>query len=181
MDKAKICNAVYDLLLAIGEDPNREGLRNTPKRVANMYAEMLGAPEVKYTVFEEKYNDIVMLKDIEFCSLCEHHLLPFFGVVHIAYIPNKKTVGISKLARIVEKYAKRLQIQERMTNQIVEDIKANIGTENIAICVEAKHMCIGVRGIKKPTAITITTKFTGVFNNEDRKREFYCLLDRKGE
>ena len=112
MDKRKIEEAIYNLLIALGENPNREGLLDTPRRVADMYEELLEAPELKYTTFEEKYKDIVLVKDIEFTSMCEHHLMPFFGVAHVAYIPNGKIIGISKLARIVEKYAKRLQVQE---------------------------------------------------------------------
>ncbi len=181
MNKKKIEEAVYNLLIALGENPKRDGLINTPKRVANMYEELLEAPDLKYTTFEEEYKDIVLLKDIEFSSMCEHHLMPFFGVVHIAYIPNGKIVGISKLARIVEKYAKRLQVQERMMEQIVEDIQINLGTNDVAICIEAKHMCMIARGVKKVKAQTITSKFTGAFEEETRKNEFYNLLNRRGD
>lgn len=176
MNKEKVEEAVYNLLLAIGENPEREGLLDTPRRVANMYEELLEAPDLKYTTFEEKYKDMVLLKDIEFSSMCEHHLMPFYGVVHIAYIPNGKIVGISKLARIVEKYAKRLQVQERMMEQIVEDIRTNLETNDIAICIEAKHMCMIARGVKKTNAKTITSKFTGVFEESSKKSEFYSLI-----
>ena len=116
MNKEKVEEAVYNLLIALDENPDRDGLIDTPKRVANMYEELLEAPEFNYTKFEEtEYKDIVLLKDIEFNSMCEHHLLPFYGKAHIAYIPNGKIIGISKLARIVKKYTKRLQVQERMT------------------------------------------------------------------
>ena len=182
MNKEKIEEAIYNLLEALGENPERDGLKDTPKRVANMYEELLSAPELNYTTFEEKkYQDIVLIKDIEFSSMCEHHLMPFYGVAHIAYIPNGKIVGISKLARIVEKYAKRLQVQERMMNQIVEDIKTNLNTEDVAICIEAKHMCMVARGVKKIKAQTITSKFTGIFQEESKKNEFYYLLNRRGE
>ena len=176
MDKRKIEEAIYNLLIALGENPNREGLLDTPRRVADMYEELLEAPELKYTTFEEKYKDIVLVKDIEFTSMCEHHLMPFFGVAHVAYIPNGKIIGISKLARIVEKYAKRLQVQERMMEQIVEDIKTNLETEDVAICIEAKHMCMVARGVKKTNAQTITSKFTGKFEEDAMKNEFYNLL-----
>lgn len=177
MNKGKLEKAIYDLIDALGENPERDGLKDTPKRVANMYEELLASPELNYTTFEEeKYQEIVMLKDIEFSSMCEHHLLPFFGLVHIAYIPHGKIVGISKLARIVEKYARRLQVQERMMEQIVEDIQRNLETEDVAICIEAKHLCMVVRGIKKINAQTITSKFTGVFEEEGKKNEFYNLL-----
>lgn len=178
MDKEKIEKAIYNLIEALGENPEREGLKETPKRVANMYEELLSAPELNYTTFEEKYNDIVFLKDIEFCSTCEHHLLPFLGSVHIAYIPNGKIVGISKLARIVDKYAKRLQVQERMVEQIVDDIQKNLETKDVAVCIEAKHLCMVARGVKKINAKTITSKFTGAFEQESRKNEFYNLLKR---
>ena len=142
-----------------------------------MYGELLEAPEFKYTKFEEtEYKDIVLLKDIEFNSMCEHHLLPFYGKVHIAYIPNGKIIGISKLARIVEKYAKRLQVQERMTEQIVKEIQENIGTEDIAVYIEAKHMCMIARGVKKVNAKTVTVKFTGAFNTSEKKNEFYNII-----
>lgn len=180
MKEEKVEKAIYDLLEALGEDPNREGLKDTPKRVTNMYKELLSAPELNYTTFdEEKYQDLVLLKDIEFSSMCEHHLLPFFGVAHIAYIPHGKIVGISKLARIVEKYSKRLQVQERMMEQITEDIQKNLETKDVAICIEAKHLCMVSRGIKKMNAVTVTSKFTGVFEEEKRKNEFYNLLNRR--
>ncbi|MEE0865787.1 MAG: GTP cyclohydrolase I FolE [Clostridia bacterium] len=177
MDKKKVEEAVYNLLEALGENPDRDGLIDTPKRVANMYEELLEAPDLKYTTFEEtNYKDIVLLKDIEFNSMCEHHLLPFYGKIHIAYIPNGKIIGISKLARIVEKYAKRLQVQERMTEQIVKDIQENLETENVAVYIEAKHMCMIVRGVKKVNAKTVTAKFTGIFNESEKKNEFYSLI-----
>ena len=179
MNKGKVEKAIYDLIDALGENPERDGLKDTPKRVANMYEELLASPELNYTTFEEeKYQEIVMVKDIEFSSMCEHHLLPFFGLVHIAYIPHGKIVGISKLARIVEKYARRLQVQERMMEQIVEDIQRNLQTEDVAICIEAKHLCMVVRGVKKINAQTITSKFTGAFEEEKKKNEFYNLLNR---
>ena len=142
-----------------------------------MYEELLEAPDLKYTTFEEKnYKDIVLLKDIEFNSMCEHHLLPFYGKVHIAYIPNGKIIGISKLARIVEKDAKRLQVQERMTEQIVKDIQENLETDDVAVYIEAKHMCMVARGVKKVNAKTVTAKFTGEFNESEKKNEFYNLI-----
>ena len=177
VNKEKVEEAVYNLLKALGEDPERDGLIDTPKRVANMYEELLEAPDLKYTTFEEtNYKDIVLLKDIEFNSMCEHHLLPFYGKVHIAYIPNGKIIGISKLARIVEKYARRLQVQERMTEQIVRDIQENLETENVAVYIEAKHMCMVARGVKKENAKTVTAKFTVIFNESEKKNEFYNLI-----
>ena len=175
MDEDKIKKAVYDLLVAIGEDPSRDGLIDTPRRVSNMYKELLSQDKINYTTFESTYDDIIIVKDIEFSSMCEHHLLPFFGVVHIAYIPNNKIIGLSKIARVVEKYAKRLQVQERMTEEIVQDLRDNLNTNNIAIYVEAKHMCMVARGVRKELSSTVTVKLSGKFKN-DRKDDFYSLI-----
>ena len=177
MNEELIQKAIYDLLKALGENPDREGLKDTPKRVAKMYAELLNYPEFNYTTFEDSYDDIVMVKNIEFCSTCEHHLLPFFGVAHIAYIPNKKIIGLSKVARVVEKYSRRLQVQERMTEDIMNELKEKLNTDDIAIYIEAKHMCMISRGVKKELTGTITTKLSGAFKNE-RKSDFYCLLNK---
>ena len=175
MDEDKIKKAVYDLLVAIGEDPSRDGLIDTPRRVSNMYKELLSQDKINYTTFESTYDDIIIVKDIEFSSMCEHHLLPFFGVVHIAYIPNNKIIGLSKIARVVEKYAKRLQVQERMTEEILQDLRDNLNTDNIAIYVEAKHMCMVARGVRKELSSTVTVKLSGKFKN-DRKDDFYSLI-----
>ena len=177
MNKEKIEKAVYDLLEAIGEDPNREGLIDTPKRVAKMYQELLTPEIIKYTTFQDKYDDIVMVRDIQFTSICEHHLLPFYGKAHIAYIPNGKIIGLSKLARVVEKHSKKLQVQERMTMEILQELKNQLNTEDIAIFIEAKHMCMIARGIKKELSNTVTIKLNGVFKKE-RKDDFYNLLNK---
>ena len=175
MNEDKIKKAVYDLLVAIGEDPSRDGLIDTPRRVSNMYKELLSQDKINYTTFESTYDDIIIVKDIEFSSMCEHHLLPFFGVVHIAYIPNNNIIGLSKIARVVEKYAKRLQVQERMTEEILQDLRDNLNTNNIAIYVEAKHMCMVARGVRKELSSTVTVKLSGKFEN-DRKDDFYSLI-----
>ena len=175
MNEDKIKKAVYDLLVAIGEDSSRDGLIDTPRRVSNMYKELLSQDKINYTTFESTYDDIIIVKDIEFSSMCEHHLLPFFGVVHIAYIPNNKIIGLSKIARVVEKYAKRLQVQERMTEEILQDLRDNLNTDNIAIYVEAKHMCMVARGVRKELSSTVTVKLSGKFKN-DRKDDFYSLI-----
>lgn len=169
--------AIYDLLEAMGENPNREGLKDTPKRVAKMYCELLTYPKFNYTTFEDKYDDLIMIKNIEFCSMCEHHLMPFYGIAHIAYIPNKSIIGLSKIARVVEKYSKKLQVQERMTEEIMEDLRKNLNTDHIAIYIEAKHMCMISRGVKKELTSTVTTKFSGVFKTE-RKNDFLVLLSK---
>ena len=177
MNEKKIEQAIYNLLVAIGEDPNREGLVETPKRVAKMYKELLTCNNFNYTTFQDNFDDIVMVRDIEFTSMCEHHLLPFYGIAHIAYIPNGKIIGLSKLARVVEKYARKLQVQERMTNDIYNELKDKLNTEDIAIYIEAKHMCMIARGIKKELSNTVTVKLNGVFKNK-RTYDFYKLINK---
>ena len=176
MKEKQIEKAVYDLLIAINEDPNREGLIDTPKRVAKMYQELLTPEEIKYTTFQDNYDDVILIKDIEFTSMCEHHLMPFYGVAHIAYIPNEKIIGLSKIARVVEKHSKRLQVQERMTNDILNELKNKLNTDNIAIYIEAKHMCMIARGVKKELSKTITVKLNGIFKT-DKKADFYNLIN----
>lgn len=177
MNKELMEKAVYDLLIGMGENPEREGLKETPKRVAKMYEEILTSEDFHYTTFEDKYDDLIMVKNIEFSSMCEHHLMPFWGVVSIAYIPNNKIIGLSKLARVVEKYAHNLQVQERLTEEILADLKENLGTEDVAVLIEAKHMCMIARGVKKELTSTITTKLSGAFKNE-RKDDFYRMIDK---
>ncbi len=177
MDEKLVEKATYDLLKALGEDPNRDGLKDTPKRVAKMYKELLSSPKFNYTTFEDHFDDLVLVKNIEFCSMCEHHLMPFYGVIHVAYIPNEKIIGLSKIVRVIEKYAHRLQVQERMTDEIMQDLKENLGTDDIAIYVEAKHMCMVARGVKKELTTTVTTKFSGALK-EERRNEFYYLLGK---
>lgn len=175
MNDELVKKAVYDLIVALGEDPNREGLIDTPKRVCNMYKEILNYKKFNNTTFENNYDDVVMVKNIEFCSMCEHHLLPFFGVAHIAYIPSSKIIGLSKLARIVEKHSKKLQVQEQMMQDILLELKKVLKTEDIAIYIEAKHMCMVMRGVKKELSSTITVKLNGKFKDE-KKMDFYSLI-----
>ena len=177
MNEEKIEKLIYDLLEAIGEDPNREGLIDTPKRVAKMYKELLTYDNINYTTFQDQYNDIVVVKDIEFTSMCEHHLMPFYGLAHIAYIPNGKIIGLSKLARVVEKYSRKLQVQERMTNNIYNELKEKLDTEDIAIYIEAKHMCMIARGVKKELSKTVSVKLNGLFKTT-RKDDFYQIINK---
>ena len=182
MDRQKTIKAVEDLLDALGADRNSEGLRDTPRRVADAYAELLSgenqtAEEHLLKTFTAASGEMVIERDIFFSSTCEHHLMPFFWIAHIAYIPNKKIIGLSKIARVVEKYSKKLQVQERMTEEIIEKKKKNLGTDNIAVYIEAKHMCMISRGVKKELTSTVTTKFSGSFKNE-RKSEFLFLLGK---
>ncbi|WP_302625558.1 GTP cyclohydrolase I FolE [uncultured Eubacterium sp.] len=180
-DQKKIQEAVKLLLEGIGEDVNREGLKETPARVARMYQELCAGMEQSpkehlSKVFSCDNENVVIEKDITFYSTCEHHLMPFYGKVHIAYIPNGRVVGISKLARTVEVYARRLQIQEQMTNQIAEAIEEYLGAKGVYVMVEAEHMCMSARGIKKPGSKTITFAAKGVFQENQALRQEITML-----
>ena len=184
IDQAKIEKAVISIIEAIGEDPEREGLVGTPQRVAEMYAELFNGldkdPKEELVVgFEEGHREMVVVKDIPFHSMCEHHLLPFYGVAHIGYIPNEsgRVVGASKLARVVEIAAKRPQLQERMTTQIAEAILEGIQPDGVAVIVQAEHLCMTMRGIKKPGSNIITSANRGLFRRKAATRaEFLSLV-----
>lgn len=171
-----------ETLAILGEDPEREGLLKTPERVAKaMQFFMQGYeqdPEkiLSSAVFTENYRQMVIVKDIDFYSLCEHHLLPFFGKVHIAYIPNKKITGLSKIARVVEVYARRLQVQERLTTQIKECIQKTLNPLGVMVIIEAQHLCMQMRGVQKQHSITTTSDFTGVFEQAKTREEFMNLI-----
>ena len=180
-DKKKIEEAVRLLLEGIGEDADREGLRETPDRVARMYEELCAGMEQNPSqhlsrTFSCENENVVIEKDITFYSTCEHHLMPFYGKAHIAYIPNGKVVGISKLARTVEVYARRLQIQEQMTNQIAEAIEEHLGAKGVYVMVEAEHMCMSARGIKKPGSKTVTFAAKGRFEEDLALRQEITIL-----
>ncbi|MDP2743832.1 MAG: GTP cyclohydrolase I FolE [Dehalococcoidia bacterium] len=187
MDAKRIEKAVLSILEAIGEDPKREGLAGTPGRVAEMYGELFSGmdqdPEEDLSVgFEEGHREMVILRGIPFYSMCEHHLLPFFGVAHVGYIPNTngRVVGASKLARVVEIFAKRLQIQERMTSQIAEAIMKALKADGVAVVIEAEHLCMTMRGIKKPGSNVITSATRGIFRTRAATRaEFLSLVQGK--
>lgn len=180
--------AVRTLLRFAGEDPAREGLHDTPARVVRAYGEFFAGydsnpNEVLSRTFKEVagYDEMIVLRDIEFSSHCEHHMVPFTGRVHIAYIPNQKVVGISKLARLVDIYAKRLQIQEKMTAQIATSLNEVLQPKGVAVVVEASHMCMTMRGVKKQNPMMQTSQLMGLFKSDPRTRgEFYSLL-RRGE
>jgi GTP cyclohydrolase I len=182
MDQEKIKKAVELLLEAIGEDKDREGLKDTPERIARMYEEIFEGydkepSEVLSKVFSVESGEMVMEKDITFYSMCEHHMMPFYGKAHIAYIPEDKVVGISKLARTVEIYARRLQIQERMTGQIADALMDNLNSKGVMVVLEAEHMCMTMRGVKKPGSKTVTVAARGCFSEEQKLRDrFYALL-----
>ena len=177
----KMKDSIRKILLLDGENPLREGLVDTPDRVERAHKELFSGykTEVKCTTFDENYDQIVMLDNIEFYSHCEHHMIPFYGRAHIAYIPNGKTIGISKLARLVDKYAKRYQIQERMTEEITTELTKALGEPlGVAVVVEGIHMCIRARGVQKQNSIMKTAKMTGKFmENVHTRAEFYSLLN----
>ncbi len=171
LDRAKA--AVTELLAAIGEDPTREGLLETPRRVATMYEELLSGlnedPSVHLSVtFAEGHDEMVMVRDIPFSSLCEHHLVPFMGTAHVAYIPGEdgRITGLSKLARVVDGYAHRLQVQERMTAQIADDLDRVLAPRGALVVIEAEHFCMTMRGVKKPGAVTVTSAVRGLFRTD---------------
>ena len=179
-----ISDHVKEVIALLGEDVNREGLLKTPARVAEAlqyltkgYAE---DPEemLRGALFKEKYRQMVIVKDIDLFSLCEHHLLPFFGKAHVAYIPNGYVTGLSKIVRVVEVYARRLQVQERLTTQIKECIQNTLNPLGVMVVIEAKHMCMQMRGVEKQNSITTTSDFTGVFNQQKTREEFINLIKK---
>ena len=176
-DHDRAAAAVRELLIAIGEDPEREGLRGTPHRVARAYAELTAGlrqspSEVLTTTFDLGHDEMVLVKDIELFSLCEHHLVPFHGVAHVGYIPNASghITGLSKLARLVDGYARRPQVQERLTTQIAEALVRRLHPVGVIVVIEAEHLCMGMRGIRKPGAVTVTSAVRGAFKTEARTR-----------
>lgn len=183
-DQKKLEQAVTMILEAIGEDPSREGLLDTPKRVAKMYQEVfegLNKDPRDYfdTIFHENHDEVVLVKDISFHSMCEHHLVPFFGVAHVAYIPRNGVVaGLSKLARAVETAARRPQLQERITSTVADAMMEKLNPHGVYIIIEAEHMCMTMRGIKKPGAKTITTVARGIYEHDDVKRAEILSLIR---
>ncbi|HSJ53010.1 MAG TPA: GTP cyclohydrolase I FolE [Anaerolineae bacterium] len=177
--------AVRDILGAIGEDPDREGLRATPKRIARMYEELTAGYHVDSqalindAVFDVRYDEMVVVRNIDFYSLCEHHMLPFFGQAHVAYIPDGKVIGLSKIPRIVEMFARRLQVQERMTRQIAEFLDETLNPLGVAVVVEGMHMCSAMRGVKKANARMTTSAMLGTFKkNHATRTEFFAHLER---
>lgn len=171
-----------DILKAIGEDPEREGLKRTPERVAKSLQYLTHgyaldpAAILRSAIFTEQYSQMVLVKDIEVYSLCEHHMLPFFGKAHIAYIPNGRIVGLSKIPRVVDAFARRLQVQERLTNEIRDCIKETINPHGVAVVMECSHLCMQMRGIQKQNSITTTSAFTGAFLEDHRTRDEFIKL-----
>jgi len=182
----KLSDIYKDVISLLGEDPDREGLKLTPVRVAKSLQFLTQGyvikPEdiIKSAMYEEKYNEMVIVKDIELFSLCEHHMIPFMGKAHVAYIPNRFITGLSKIARVVEAYARRLQVQERLTVQIRDCIQETLDPLGVAVVIEARHMCMVMRGIQKQNSVTTTSAFTGDFlNNVSTREEFIHLIASK--
>lgn len=170
VDLPRIERAVREILFAVGEDPDREGLRETPARVARMYRELFSGLHTDPRVhlqkfFTEKYDEMVLVKDIAFNSMCEHHMLPFIGKAHIGYVPNGKVVGLSKLARVVEEISHRPQVQERMTEQIANLLVEELGVKGVAVVIEAAHSCMSIRGVRKPDSVCVTSAMKGLFRS----------------
>ena len=179
-----IAQTVETALVQIGEDPQREGLKKTPHRVGKALQFLCKGynedPEaiLRSALFEEDYRQMVVVKDIDFYSLCEHHMLPFFGKVHVAYIPNGRITGLSKIARVVDVFARRLQVQERLTTQIKDCIQNTLDPLGVMVVIEAEHLCMQMRGVQKQHAMTVTSDFTGAFNRQETREE--CLKLIKG-
>ena len=186
VDLEKMKLAVRMILEAVGEDPERDGLLETPRRVANMYAEMFAGLRLDparhlAVTFTESYDEMVLVRDITFTSMCEHHLLPFSGVAHVAYLPEGKVTGLSKIARVVEEVARRPQVQERMTQTIADLVSTHLNTSGVGVVVSAEHSCMSIRGVKKPGSLTITSSLRGDFRDDPATRaEFMSLIGSPG-
>lgn len=184
----KVEDAVKGILNEIGEDPNREGLKDTPERVKRLYKEITSGYNedpneiINGAIYEIDYDEMVIIKDIEYYSLCEHHLLPFFGKAQIAYIPKKKVIGLSKIPRIVEVYARRLQVQERMTVQIANFLNETLKPKGVAVVLNGYHLCMAMRGVRKSDANMLTSSMLGAFRNDERTRaEFLSLIGQNSQ
>ncbi len=179
MDKERVKKLVRELIIEVGEDPTREGLRETPERIANMYKEIFGGydSDSELTVQFSEDSDVVIARDIQFYSMCEHHMLPFFGKIHIAYSPNGKVFGISKLVRLVEKYSKRLQIQERLTKNIADELYSQ-GVKGVVVFADAEHLCMKMRGVKNNATLS-TSAFRGLYENQEEKESITTLIRKR--
>jgi GTP cyclohydrolase I len=177
---------IHDLLTEFGEDPTREGLQKTPHRVAKMYEFLTKGyrEDIKKilngAIFREKYSEMVIVRDIDFFSLCEHHLVPFYGKVHVAYVPNGRIIGLSKIPRVVEMFARRLQVQERLTQQIAQTLYDHLKPQGVGVVIEARHLCMMMRGVEKQNSLATTSSMLGVFRGDEKTRsEFLTLIDRE--
>ena len=176
MDKERVKKLVRELIIELGEDPTREGLRKTPERIAEMYKEIFGGYDTdsQLSIQFSEDSDVVIAKDIQFYSMCEHHMLPFFGKIHVAYSPNGRVFGISKLVRLVEKYAKRLQIQERLTKNIADELFAQ-GVKGVAVLAEAEHLCMKMRGVRNDATMT-SMAFRGIYEKKEEREEIVEMI-----
>jgi len=176
MDKDRIKRLVRELIIEVGEDPTREGLRHTPERIAEMYAEIFSGydSDSELSIQFSEDSDIVIARDIQFYSMCEHHILPFFGKIHIAYSPNGRVFGISKLVRLVEKYSKRLQIQERLTKNIADELYAQ-GVKGVVVVAEAEHLCMKMRGVKNQAKMS-STAYRGIYENKEERESIVAMI-----
>jgi len=179
MDKERVKKLVRELIIEIGEDPTREGLKDTPERIANMYQEIFDGYESdsELSVQFSEDSDVVIARNIQFYSMCEHHMLPFFGKIHIAYSPNGRVFGISKLARLVEKYSKRLQIQERLTKNIADELFAQ-GVKGVVVLADAEHFCMKMRGVRNDAILT-TSAYRGIYENREEKESIMTMIKRR--
>jgi len=176
MDQERVKKLVRELIIEVGEDPTREGLRETPERIANMYKEIFGGydSDSELSVQFSEDSDVVIARDIQFYSMCEHHMLPFYGKIHIAYSPNGRVFGISKLVRLVEKYSKRLQIQERLTKNIADELHSQ-GVKGVVVLADAEHLCMKMRGVKNDATLS-SSAFRGIYENKEEKAGIMSLL-----
>ncbi len=179
MDKERVKKLVRELIIEIGEDPTREGLKDTPERIANMYQEIFGGydSDSELSVQFSEDSDVVIARNIQFYSMCEHHILPFFGKIHIAYSPNGRVFGISKLVRLVEKYSKRLQIQERLTKNIADELFAQ-GVKGVVVLADAEHFCMKMRGVRNDAILT-TSAYRGIYENKEEKENIMTMIRRR--
>ena len=185
VDIERIEKAVREILLAVGEDAGREGLKYTPQRVAAMYAELLAGmhedpSEHVRSIFTEKYDEVVLLRDIPFYSICEHHLMPFIGSAHVAYLPSGVVLGVSKLARIIDCFSRQLQVQERLTDQIADFLMTSLKPQGVVVVLEASHSCMTIRGVKKSGSVMVTSALRGIFKKDPKSREEVMSLMHKG-
>jgi len=185
MNSKKAEKIIKDLLIELGEDPNREGLKKTPQRVARMYSELTRGYStslksvVNNAIFTESVHNMIILRDIELYSLCEHHLLPFFGKCHVGYIAKDKIIGISKIARIVDRFAKRLQVQERLTQEIAQSLQEALNPLGVGVVIEAQHLCMMMRGVEKQNSVMVTAAVLGSFRTEPATREEFMTIIHK--
>jgi len=185
-DLTLLQSLVTQMLLALGEKPRRNGLMNTPERVAKALAFMTQGYQrnidhlLNGALFPIEYDEMVIVKDIDFFSLCEHHLLPFFGKVHVGYLPNKKVVGLSKIPRIVDTFARRLQVQERLTTQIAETLESKLNANGVGVVIEARHLCMMMRGVEKQNTVAVTSSMLGTFRSQQQTRLEFLKLIRRG-